>query len=153
MEAQSPFSHILVPTDGSENSVRAGQLAAQIASMHGAQMTLVYVVDDIIVDEIASATLKSTETIGRELESKGQRYLDYLARLAQDRDIPCEQVIRRGIPHSEIANLARERMVDLIVIGRVGRRGPRGLLGSVAERVIEYAHCPVLVVSQNPARY
>jgi nucleotide-binding universal stress UspA family protein len=124
-----------------------------MASIHNTQMTLVYVVDSAIVDEIASATSKSVGVINRELESKGQRYLDYLARLAGDRDLQAEQVIRRGIPYSEIADLARERKVDLIIIGRVGCRGPRcALIGSVAERVIEYANCPVLVVSHTPVR-
>jgi nucleotide-binding universal stress UspA family protein len=80
MNERSPFTHILVPTDGSENSIHAGRLAIQMASIHNTQMTLVYVVDSAIVDEIASATSKSVGVINRELESKGQRYLDYLAR-------------------------------------------------------------------------
>jgi len=152
MEVHSPFTHILVPTDGSENSAHAGRLAIQMANLHSARMTLLYVVDSAIVDEIASATAKSTDAIQKELEDKGQRYLDYLARLA-DESVQVEQVIRHGIPYREIADLARERWVNLIVIGRVGCRGPRcALIGSVAERVIEYAPCPVLVVTQGPAR-
>ncbi|HEC33109.1 MAG TPA: universal stress protein [Chloroflexi bacterium] len=153
MEAQSPFTHILVPTDGSETSVNAGRLAIQIAVTHHVPITFVYVVDDAIVDEIAGATSKTAETVHRELEAKGQRYLDYLSRMARDRGLQADQVVRHGIPHSEIADLARERGVDLIVIGRVGRRGPRRvLIGSVAERVIEYALCPVLVVRHTPTQ-
>ncbi len=55
--------------------------------------------------------------------------------------------VREGEPYQEIVALADEIGVDLIVMGHVGRRGPRRILiGSVTERVIEFAHCPVLVV-------
>ena len=153
MEKRSPFTHILVPTDGSETSINAGRLAIQIATTHSVPMTFVYVVDSAIADEIAGATSKTAEMVHRELEAKGRRYLDYLSRMARDRGLQADQVVRHGIPHSEIANLAREQGVDLIVIGQVGRHGPRRvLIGSVAERVIEYAPCPVLVVRHTPAR-
>jgi nucleotide-binding universal stress UspA family protein len=153
MEQKSPFTHILIPTDGSDNSIRAGRLAVEMAILHHAQVTLVYVVDSATVDEIAAATAKTSAAINRELELQGRRYLDYLARLAEASNVQAEQVILQGTPYREIAELARERDVDLIVIGRVGCRGARcALVGSVAERVIEYAHCPVLVVSQPPAR-
>jgi len=153
MEQKSPFTHILVPTDGSENSVHAGRLAIQMAVLHHTQMTLMYVVDSATVDEIAGATAKTSAAIRRELEIQGRRYLDYLVRLAGFSNVQADQMIREGTPYREIADLAREHRVDLIVMGRVGCRGARcALVGSVAERVIEYAHCPVLVVSQQPGR-
>jgi nucleotide-binding universal stress UspA family protein len=152
METKAPFTHILVPTDGSENSVQAGRVAIQMAVLLRSQVTLAYVIDSATVNEIAAATSKTPMAIRRELELQGRRYLDYLARLAGASNVQAEQVIREGTPYREIADLARERGVDLIVIGRVGCRGARcALVGSVAERVIEYAHCPVLVVSQPPA--
>jgi len=152
MEERSPFTHILVPTDGSETSINAGRLAIRVATIHEAQITFVYVVDSAIAEEIAGTTSQTIETLQRELENKGRRYLDYLSRLAQERGLQVDQMILHGIPHSGIADLARERDVDLIVIGRVGRHGPRRVhIGSVAERVIEYAPCPVLVVRHTPA--
>lgn len=153
MEERSLFKHVLVPTDGSENSVHAGRLAIQMAALHRSQMTLVYVVDSATVAEIAAATAKTSQAIRRELDIQGRRYLDYLIRLAGASNVQAEQVLRQGVPYREIADLARERDVDLIVIGRVGCRGPRcALIGSVAERVIEYAHCPVLVVTNGSGR-
>ena len=152
MEQKTLFAHILVPTDGSDNSVQAGRLAIQMAAMHHSRVTLVYVVDSATVNEIAGATAKTSAAIHRELEIQGRRYLDYLVRLAGASNVQTEQLVREGTPYREIADLARERDIDLIVIGRVGCRGARcALVGSVAERVIEYAHCPVLVVSQPPA--
>ena len=151
MHQETPFTHILVPTDGSENSNHAGRLATTMSAIHNARLTIAYVVDDTIVDEIASATGKSRESTIRELEEKGKRYVDFIARIAKRNDVRHEKVIRNGTPYREIAALAREIDARLIVIGRVGCRGPRcALVGSVAERVIEYAHCPVLVVNQDP---
>jgi nucleotide-binding universal stress UspA family protein len=60
------------------------------------------------------------------------------------------------MPYQEIADLARERSIDLIVMGQVGGRGTqqhhRAQIGSVAEHVIEHASCPVLIVKHTPGR-
>ena len=146
-ETQAIFNHILVPTDGSQPSVAAGRLAIQLAASQRAHITFVYVVDADIVKKITSASSKTTAQIEQELERAGQHYLSYLTRLATDASLTSDQVIRHGVPYGEIESLAREQGIDLIVIARVGQRGPRRILiGSVTERVIEYAPCPVLVV-------
>jgi nucleotide-binding universal stress UspA family protein len=146
-KAQEIFRHIMVPTDGSQSSVAAGQLAVRLAAANQSKVTFVYVVDPSVVNELANASGKTESQVRRELESKGQRYLNYLLRLATNADLRAEQVIRHGIPYSEIHGLAQEQNVDLIVIGKVGQHGPRRILiGSVTERVIEQAPCPVLVV-------
>ena len=98
------------------------------------------------------SSMSDTET-DRELEEKGERYLEYLALQARHRGLETEQVIRSGIPHSEIVGLARELGVDLIAIGQGSRSGPRrSMIGSVAARVVEYAPCPVLVVKPSTRR-
>jgi nucleotide-binding universal stress UspA family protein len=149
MEAhRGPFSHIIVPTDGSETSINAGQLAIHIASMYPTKITFVYVIDDKTTEEVSRTTRKTPNEVRTEFGNQAQRYLDYLSRLAVQQDIATDQVIRYGTPYIEITELAREVNADLIVIGRVGGIGTQRLarIGSVAERVIEYAHCPVLTV-------
>lgn len=152
MEERSPFTHILVPTDGSEPSVSAGMLAIRIAATQGVPITLLFVVDTVIAERMASATSRRVETVNQDLATKGQAYLDYLARLARRRGIPTEQVIRYGIPHREIADMARERGVDLIVVGLAGSHWPHQVdIGSVSKRVLESAPCPVLVTRDSSA--
>jgi nucleotide-binding universal stress UspA family protein len=149
MKEQSPFTHILVPTDGSESSIKAGRLAIQIAVTHDTPLTFVYVVDSIAAENMARSTGHALEDVYRELEIKGQRYLEYLPSLARNRGLQTHQVIRRGIPHREIAQLARERHVDLIVMGHIVRRGALRLHGSsLSERLVENdaTPCPVLIV-------
>jgi nucleotide-binding universal stress UspA family protein len=147
MERQAMFRHILVPTDGSRPSITAGRLAVRLAASLGAQITFVYVVDTAVVDELAETSGKLAQQVRQELERTGQRYLDHLSRLAADAGLQVSRLIQHGTPYGEIDSLAREQDIDLIVIGQVGHRGPRRILiGSVTERVIEYAPCPVLVV-------
>jgi nucleotide-binding universal stress UspA family protein len=146
-EIQPLFHHILVPTDGSRLSITAGRLAVQLAALHRADITFVYVVDAAVAEGVAGASGEEAKQVQSELELSGQRYLDYLSRLASEANLAPNQVLRHGVPASEITDLAREQSVDLIVIGQVGGRGPRRILiGSVTERVIEHAPCPVLVV-------
>jgi nucleotide-binding universal stress UspA family protein len=147
VEMQALFHHILVPTDGSQLSMAAGRLALQLTALHEARLTFLYVVDDAVAETLAGASGREPKQAQGELALSGQRYLDYLSRLAARAGLTSNQVMRHGMPYKEIADLAREQGVDLIVIGQVGSRGPRRILiGSVTERVIEHAPCPVLVV-------
>jgi nucleotide-binding universal stress UspA family protein len=147
MKIARGFRHILAVTDGSQLSMASGRLAVQLTALHGAQLTFVYVIDDTVVQELASASGRERAQVQRELEVAGQRYLDHLSQLASAANLSSNKVMRHGVTHKEVANLAREQEVDLIVIGRVGSRGPRRILiGSVTERLIEHAPCAVLVV-------
>lgn len=61
--------------------------------------------------------------------------------------MPASSLMAKGRPFEQIVHLAKGLKMDLIVMGTYGRKGAeRILIGSVAERVIEYASCPVLVV-------
>jgi nucleotide-binding universal stress UspA family protein len=145
--AQGIFHHILAPVDGSGPAIEAGRFAIKLAALHETRVTFVYVVDTVLVDELMAVSRKPAGQIRQDLEITGQRYLDHLARLAAEVQLEVDQVIRHGTPYLEITRLAGERGADLIVIAQVGHRGPpRILVGSVTERVIEYAPCPVLVV-------
>ena len=153
MAAETPFSHILVPVDGSDASMHAGLLAMRIAGTHHIPITFVYVVDLAVADRICVTSGMSDDEVCRELEEKAQSYLDYLTLQARNKGIQSDQVVRRGVPHNEITSLARELDVDLIAIGQGSRSGPRrSLIGSVAARVVEYAPCPVLVVKSATGR-
>ena len=106
------------------------------------------VIDAKTAEEVSRTTRKALDEVRAEFSNKASHYLDYLARLAAYQGISAAQVIRYGTPYIEITELARELSADLIVIGRVSGLGTQRLvrIGSVAERVIEYAHCPVLTV-------
>lgn len=136
---------ILIPTDGSDYSIRAAEYGIKIAKMLGAQVMVVYVIDNVVLSQIAKVS--EQETVERELKEDGQRYINYVLSLAQHAGVKAGSLLAKGRPFEQIVHLAKGLGMDLIVMGTYGRRGAeRILIGSVAERVIEYASCPVLVV-------
>jgi nucleotide-binding universal stress UspA family protein len=136
---------ILVPTDGSDYSMRAAEYGIGIAKMLSAQILVVYVIDNMVIDQISKATER--ESVEWELKEAGQRYVNYVLGLAEKEGVKSSSLLAKGRPYEQIVHLARELNIDLIVMGTYGRRGAeRVLIGSVAERVIEYAPCPVLVI-------
>ncbi len=136
---------ILIPTDGSEHSIRAAEYGISIAKVHDAQIMVVYVVDEVVTDQFAKGAER--EAVEAELKNDGQRFIHYALGLAEKEGVKGTSMLVRGRPFEQIVNIAKGLNIDLIVMGTYGRRGAdRILLGSVAERVIEYSPCPVLVV-------
>jgi nucleotide-binding universal stress UspA family protein len=136
---------ILIPTDGSDYSMRAAEYGISIAKMLDAQIMVVYVIDDVVLNQISKVT--EHEDVERELKQDGQRHINYVLGLAEKESVKATSLLAKGRPFDQIVHLAKEQNMDLIVMGTYGLRGAeRILIGSVAERVIEYSPCPVLVV-------
>ena len=136
---------ILIPTDGSDYSMRAAEYGISIARMLDAQVMVVYVIDEVVLDQLSKVTER--ENVERELKQDGQRYINYVLGLAAKEGVKADSILAKGRPFEQIVHLAKGLNMGLIVMGTYGRRGAeRVLIGSVAERVIEYSPCPVLVV-------
>ncbi len=137
--------NILIPTDGSDYSLRAAEYGISIAKMLGAQIMIVYIIDEVVLEQISRVSER--ENVEKELKNDGQRYINYVLSLAEKEGVKAASLIAKGRPFEQIVRIAKGLKMDLIVIGTIGLRGSdRILIGSVAERVIEYASCPVLVV-------
>jgi nucleotide-binding universal stress UspA family protein len=136
---------ILIPTDGSDYSLRAAEYGISVAKILGAQVMVVYVIDTVVLDQIAK--VNERENVERELKQDGEKYIHYVLGLAEKQGVKAASLLAKGRPFEQVVHLAKGLGMDLIVMGTYGRRGAeRILIGSVAERVIEYASCPVLVV-------
>jgi nucleotide-binding universal stress UspA family protein len=139
------INKILVPTDGSAYSNRAAEYAISMAKTHGAEIMITYVVDEVVIDQFSKPAER--EAVEVELKSDGQHFIRYVLGLAEKEGVKATSMLVKGRPFEQIVNLAKSFNVDLIVMGTYGRRGAeRILIGSVAERVIEYSPCPVLVI-------
>ena len=135
---------ILIPTDGSDYSLRAAEYGISIAKMLGAQIMVVYVMDEIVLNQISKVTER--KDVERELKKDGQRYINYILGVAEKEGVKAASILAKGRPFEQIVHIAKGLSMDLIVMGTYGLRGAeRILIGSVAERVIEYAPCPVMV--------
>ncbi len=136
---------ILIPADGSDYSLRAAEYGISIAKMLGAQIMVVYVMDEIVLNQISKVT--DREDVERELKKDGQRYINYILGVAEKEGVKAASILAKGRPFEQIVHIAKGLNMDLIVMGTYGLRGAeRILIGSVAERVIEYAPCPVIVI-------
>jgi nucleotide-binding universal stress UspA family protein len=136
---------ILIPIDGSDYSMRAAEYGVSIAKMLDAQITVVYVIDQVLIEQILK--ISDRESVERDLKKDGQQYINYVLSLAKKESVKASSLLTKGRPFEQIVHLAKELSMDLIVMGTYGLQGAeRLLIGSVAEKVIEYSHCPVLVV-------
>lgn len=146
------IARILVPVDGSECSRHAAEHAVALAGVHGAEIVLLHVVDEQVVEELAQRGSDDGLRARERLLENGQVYLRDVARLATEHGVTHREEITEGDPCAAICDTADRVGADLVVMGRIGRRGARRILmGSITRRVIESGHVPVLVVSGRSA--
>lgn len=134
-----PPRSILVPYDFTGPSKRACDYALELAATVGAELMLLHVVEGFDITLTASEHTRLVNATKHEL--------DRAARLLRPHVRSVEVVVVEGTPWAEIDRIARDRGVDLIVMGTHGRRGiARALLGSVAARVVRTASVPIVTV-------
>ena len=112
---------ILVPTDGSEHSIRAAEYGISIAKVHDAQIMAVFVVDEIVIDQFSKVAER--DAVEAELKNDGKRFIQYVLNLAEKEGVKATSMLVRGRPFEQIVNLAKGLNFDLIVMGTYGRRG------------------------------
>jgi nucleotide-binding universal stress UspA family protein len=142
-----PFEKILVPIDFGQHSAEAMRRAVDVAGHYGASLTLVYVYEPLDYALPEGYALYTPEQVGQLLDDFRER-LRAAAREVEGMGAPAvAHEVLTGPAASEIVEYARAHGMDLIVMGTHGRRGLSHLLmGSVAERVLRTAPCPVLTV-------
>lgn len=141
------FDKILVPVDGSRYSLDAVRLAAKIARFHGSELKLFHVLDAFVVDKLKSFSKKNRASIGEELRHNAHGFLKDMEYEIRKEKVNLEVLIKEGVPHEAILKEASSWGAELIVMGKLGRRGISHIvLGSVTERVVEFSDVPVLVV-------
>jgi nucleotide-binding universal stress UspA family protein len=136
-------AHIMVPVDFSNHSLQALQAALEMLRLgEGGQLTLLSVV------EPPTRGLRiQTDDLHRQMELEAERELQELARTLVAEGLKIHVGVVCGSPGEEICEQAARRGAKLIVISTHGHTGlKRYLLGSVAEKVVRHAHCPVLVL-------
>jgi nucleotide-binding universal stress UspA family protein len=128
----NPIRQILFATDLSPASETAAHTALEFARRFGATVHLLHVV----LPGTATETPPLLGTLADEFK----------------RSVPVTSAVESGSPATQIVRYAEQKHIDLIVIGTHGRTGmTRVLIGSVAERVVRTAPCPVLTVAARQA--
>jgi len=141
-----PPKLIVCPTDFSDGSLRAVQEAEAQALHFGAELCMVHVT--LALSEVSElgAILDAPEH-NRALREDAKLRLQILTEPLTAKGIRTRIVVGTGDPASEIVRIAEEQHADLVVIATHGNTGWRHLaFGSVAEKVLRLASCPVLSV-------
>lgn len=133
---------VLCCVDGSEESKKAARLSGRFGRLTGAHITLFHVIDEALtLDEVPA-----TEPY-REAKARGEQILQEAKRIVEEEGGSCDTKMVVGPAVLQIVKHAELGDYDVICMGTRGMTGlKRMLLGSTADRVIRYAHCPVTVV-------
>jgi universal stress protein A len=140
---------ILVPTDFSDCAAGAQATAVDLARRLGGEIVLLHVLVEAPLFGEGLLSGSRVQSVYDAQRKWAEAALDARTADLQGHGIKASWRAPAGVPFEEIVNIAAEERADMIVIGTHGRTGlNRVLLGSVAERVIRLAPCPVLTVRQ-----
>jgi nucleotide-binding universal stress UspA family protein len=145
------FRRILSATDFSDTAETAWELACELARVHRAELVLVHVFVELpVYSEVAVTTI---QRVWEEQRLWIAQQLAERVEATTARGIVARYLLRTGAAAEEIGRAATDQAADLVVVGTHGRTGiNRMLIGSVAERVVRIAPCPVLTVKPRPTR-
>lgn len=141
------IERILFPIDFSEGSKNALEYAVSLSKEYNAKLYLLHVVHDISMTAGWQVPHIRIDELYRDMEEGARKEMEKFCRDELSGCENIEQIVVRGIPDEEILKMARDKKIDVIVIGTHGRTGiDRLLFGSTAEKVVRKAPCPVLSV-------
>jgi universal stress protein A len=144
-----PFERIMLPLDFSEHGDRAMEYAVWFARMAGGTLHLVHVIANP-ADPMWEPEEVPTWDLVPHSEKKARGLLEAAAQRFLPPDCPREYHVCQGDPHEKLIDVAKQMNADLIVMSTHGRGGVAHLvLGSVAERTVRHAPCPVFVVPRR----
>lgn len=141
------IKNILVPIDFSPASLLAIDYAVAFAKRYQANLTLLYVVPTTLPADVTQVTMVLEYERWARLARMEMRKL---CAEKIPRPLQVERIVCEGSPHHEVSKQAKEGDFDLVVIAAHGKTGlQRFMLGSTAERIVQYTPCPVLVVREK----
>ena len=137
------FSKILHANDGSEHAFHALETALALAKQNNSDLHMVSVEEIDYMPEFIEEVREETGTAARRFHKVLQR----ARAMAEDSHVKLYTHVIAGHPVRDIVELAKELKVELLVIGATGHSALYDrLIGSRADRIVQLAHCPVLVV-------
>jgi nucleotide-binding universal stress UspA family protein len=146
------YKKILLPTDGSEYSEKAGEYAIWIADKSFSQIIVLNVIDTSYLRSIPQKDLELS--LEDQFKAEGNMAVQKFSEKLEEKecDGKCKNIqiitlIKKGKPADEILKTIEEEEIDLVVMGASGKHGLNRLYpGSVTESVVRSAKCPVFVV-------
>jgi universal stress protein A len=147
------FKKILCPIDFSEFTDEILEYALDITKKYGAELHLIHIIPNLnyFTPYESFFTPENIIVVEKNMEDEVNKDFDAIIKKI---DIPVKKVIRTGAAFVEIIDYVKTESIDLIIMGTHGRTGLEHILiGSVAERVIRKAPCPVLTVRPKSRQF
>ncbi len=148
------FERILAPTDFSSHSEEALRYACALAERFGAELHVLHVLSEIVPTGPEPLLMPvMPPPFYEEDESRAKKTLETVLNPSWGKPRSVKTAVRWGASVEAIVDYAAEQRADLIVIATHGRTGlSHVLLGSVAERIVREAPCPVLTIRNTNAK-
>ncbi|MCM8756531.1 MAG: universal stress protein [Candidatus Omnitrophica bacterium] len=144
------MKNIVVPVEGGILSLVTAKYAIYLAKHLEAKLFFVYVIDEKVLSDLLKVKVfvdVEAKKYEEELEVQGRRFLDKVKKMAESKNVPCEQFILRGVVHDQIVKKIREVNAELLVMGNLREAlSRREIFYDEGERIFREAHCPVVVV-------
>ena len=142
------IQNILLPTDFSKLSLTAAGYAVDLAKQYNARIHLLNVIEKTPPILTIHSLDLSEEKIIKSIEEEARNSLEKTVSKLRKDGTEFIPVLKKGLDYQEIVSYSQKNNIDVIVIATHGRTGLlHTLIGSVAEKVIRYAKCPVLVIT------
>jgi nucleotide-binding universal stress UspA family protein len=141
---------ILVATDFSTNAEEAVRSGAQLARQYGAELVIAHVLQppNYLLPE--AYLTYSPQFFGETLKGLNKLLADAKKKAQEAGASQVKTELLQGMPWVELTTFAADKQCDMIVVGTHGRTGlSRAFMGSVAEKVVRTASCPVLTVRES----
>lgn len=143
------FQRVVVPTDFSDCSRNAWEVARRAVATPAGELIIAHILTEVPLYGEGTLSVETARNVRESARAWAEKALADWVDKARADGLKVRSVLRTGVPHEEIVGLAQDERADLIVIGTHGRGGmSRALLGSVTDRVVRMAVCPVLTVRQ-----
>jgi nucleotide-binding universal stress UspA family protein len=155
LEIPAGFKKVLVPVDGSPASMKAAGYGIHLGLVDGAEIMLIYVIEDVkqggaIGLQAKYGNVRLVEGFRKSREKAASKWMNTIKSHAENKGVRVknEVLVDEGTSTAKIiVNYAKKNNVDLIVMGSRGLSKFKQLLfGSIANTVMIYSHCPVMVV-------
>lgn len=144
---------ILLPTDFSDDAQDAVDRAVELIAngAAGTELSLVHVLHTPIMLAPVVGDMAMREVFIEQAREKATEGLERIAATLREQGYTVETIVREGDPADTLAEIAKERKSSLIAMGTRGLTGLKRIVhGSVADRTVRHAHCPVLTIPRAP---
>jgi nucleotide-binding universal stress UspA family protein len=153
-KVMNEFKHILVPLDGSPLAERALSPAITLSQQFDSQIILIRVVDfpDVMATTSAPDAIPNSAMVVARKQAcrEAELYLKAQEGELREQGVNVKTLLHDALPAENIIDTAIDESVDLIIMSTHGRGGlARWAFGSIADKVVRYGPCPVLLVREN----